>query len=1288
MMESMRLERGLDPVTNKSHSNEVEVILDAKIKMPDSSPKLGKPRKKELSGKDLYLCPVYKCGLACETICDLKDHIEMCDNLRYNRPHRCLHCGKGFSKGLERLRAAVRHILVHGMRPYHCSLCKFKGATVNTVQAHMVSQHKVHVRKEDFKPRNPLEQDEEKIIYVPLGKQENHILNNHIKKKVISLPVQLKIPPVNNCDFSNESGKLQIVADKSPIAKPESNLEESSEEARTPDGSASLEKSVKRGLRGMDLYLCPVYKCSFVCDTFQKLKDHAEICDNRRYNQGHRCSHCGKQFAIGQERLRAAIHHIRVHGVPQYYCNRCDFKAASILAVQAHTLSKHKVRTQKKDFEPLNPLEQDEEKIIYVPKKRQGRHSQNSSEEKGPKVKKFAPAMTSMPPKTVKSESHTHETDPSCNDNVPKSPSPIPSRSANLKKASKRGLRGTDLYLCPVFKCSFKCNTFGDLEAHSRACDNLLYSEPHQCPHCEREFGLGRVKLRTAVRHIRSHGVLRYHCTLCSFKGPTIQASQAHMMAKHRDHIQITDFELMNSMEQDEEKIIHFPRKRPRSGLSSDLSLHQDNTKVSSGVLNGPTASSLVDSSDIMQKKRPGIKSHLMECPFCNQSVKSTSVQQHMMRHTFPWACGHCGQNFRMRKSAMVHNRDDHPDLDPFFVQDHQVTVDALRTFYQHQGMEEFKFSGVTFKCSQTIDSVRLQTVTDESHSNVIVSSLDSQIMMLDASIGSERLRIRGLSGKELYLCPAYGCSLAFDNFCDLKTHIEICDSRHHNRPHHCPHCGKEFATGMQRLRAAIQHVQVHGVLRYLCSLCDFKAATINFVQAHMLAKHKVHVRRKEFVPVDPLEQDEEKIIYVPRNRRGIAPFQDLSEEMPSKMEINQGESCVPPMESEQLQRTTSESDASPGESLLNQSALQTPSSTPNNSGSSNSRRKRGLSGKDLYVCPVCKCGHTFDTFRDLEDHARICCNLSLDEPHRCPHCGKAFDRGQKTLRVAVEHIRSLLGLFDASEGLVSALSEESIVGLPGAAKKLPLDIARGLKFVEDLVHSNPVDVRGLGNLSGGLPSVDGKTIKAQIWDTAGQERYRAITSAYYRGAVGALLVYDIAKHITYENVERWLKELRDHADQNIVIMLVGNKSDLRHLRAVPTDEAKAFAEKHGLSFIETSALDSTNVETAFVNILTEIYHIVSKKQMKDPMDDESPSANARPLMLDPPENSDLQIYRIVSSKQVRDGPEDEAPVCVPLYFYSSPFYATEIGDMRSGGLTLTPVLCGAIPAADVLILN
>lgn len=113
---------------------------------------------------------------------------------------------------------------------------------------------------------------------------------------------------------------------------------------------------------------------------------------------------------------------------------------------------------------------------------------------------------------------------------------------------------------------------------------------------------------------------------------------------------------------------------------------------------------------------------------------------------------------------------------------------------------------------------------------------------------------------------------------------------------------------------------------------------------------------------------------------------------------------------------------------------------------------------------------------------------------------------------------------------------------------------------------------------------------------------------SYYRGAVGALLVYDISKHSTYESVDRWLKELRDHADSNIVIMLVGNKSDLRHLRAVPTEEAKQFAcmfvvrvcvcvsvftkiinkiADNGLSFIETSALDATNVDQSFQQILT-----------------------------------------------------------------------------------------------------
>lgn len=128
---------------------------------------------------------------------------------------------------------------------------------------------------------------------------------------------------------------------------------------------------------------------------------------------------------------------------------------------------------------------------------------------------------------------------------------------------------------------------------------------------------------------------------------------------------------------------------------------------------------------------------------------------------------------------------------------------------------------------------------------------------------------------------------------------------------------------------------------------------------------------------------------------------------------------------------------------------------------------------------------------------------------------------------------------------------------------------------------------------------IQDKVVKAQIWDTAGQERYRAITSAYYRGAVGALLVYDVTRHVTFENVERWLKELRDHTDAYTVIMLVGNKADLLHLRAVSTEEATAFAETQNTYFMETSALESLNVDNAFVEVLTQIYNVVSRKTLE-----------------------------------------------------------------------------------------
>jgi len=120
--------------------------------------------------------------------------------------------------------------------------------------------------------------------------------------------------------------------------------------------------------------------------------------------------------------------------------------------------------------------------------------------------------------------------------------------------------------------------------------------------------------------------------------------------------------------------------------------------------------------------------------------------------------------------------------------------------------------------------------------------------------------------------------------------------------------------------------------------------------------------------------------------------------------------------------------------------------------------------------------------------------------------------------------------------------------------------------------------------------NIENKPIKLQIWDTAGQESFRSITRSYYRGAAGALLVYDITRRETFSHLTRWLEEARQNSHQNMVIMLIGNKSDLEHRRQVSKEEGESFAHEHGLVFLETSAKTADNVESAFVSTAEKIY--------------------------------------------------------------------------------------------------
>ena len=150
-------------------------------------------------------------------------------------------------------------------------------------------------------------------------------------------------------------------------------------------------------------------------------------------------------------------------------------------------------------------------------------------------------------------------------------------------------------------------------------------------------------------------------------------------------------------------------------------------------------------------------------------------------------------------------------------------------------------------------------------------------------------------------------------------------------------------------------------------------------------------------------------------------------------------------------------------------------------------------------------------------------------------------------------------------------------------------------RFISNTFISNSKATVGVEFLSKSY-RINNQVFKIEIWDTAGQERYKSITAAYYKGAKGALIVYDITQKTSYENVDRWISEIKEKASQDMKLMIIGNKCDLVDKREVQTDDAFEKAKDLQSPIMETSALDGTNVKEAFYDLLREMYKEIKKK--------------------------------------------------------------------------------------------
>ena len=143
-------------------------------------------------------------------------------------------------------------------------------------------------------------------------------------------------------------------------------------------------------------------------------------------------------------------------------------------------------------------------------------------------------------------------------------------------------------------------------------------------------------------------------------------------------------------------------------------------------------------------------------------------------------------------------------------------------------------------------------------------------------------------------------------------------------------------------------------------------------------------------------------------------------------------------------------------------------------------------------------------------------------------------------------------------------------------------------RFSEDVFNKTYISTIGI-DFKLRTIEVQGKRVRLQIWDTAGQERFHAISVSYYRSAVGIMMVYDITRRHSFENIAKWLRNIDEHAKEDVIKLLVGNKCDLQGPRAVKREEGEKLADEYDMSFFETSAKENESIEDAFTCIAKEI---------------------------------------------------------------------------------------------------